>query len=350
MSRFLLALLCVGWFLPGCSPPAAEEDQAEVEPLVTVKVARAELRDVTLTVEAPATLHPRAVAQIAARVTSPIRTLAVGKGDRVTKGQVLATLENRDLLAQQVDAEAALGQTQQIYERRKALFEEGAIPERELLVSKTDWEKARAHIELIRAQLAFTELESPFDGVVTDQFLYPGDMAKPDAPIFTVMDIAVAVARAQVPEGEAAAVRVGQEATFVSTDAAGEPGQGRVRVVSAAVDPARRTVEVWCEIPNRDGRLLPGTFGTLNIRTGTAPDSVVVPAPAVEFEEGSRRGTVLVVDGERIAHRRAVVCGESFDGRVQVVEGLKDGETVVVEGGYGLPDGTHVRFEETGAR
>jgi RND family efflux transporter MFP subunit len=309
---------------------------------VAVKVARAELRDVTLTVEAPATIHPRAVAQIAARVTAPIRSLAAGKGDRVTEGEVLATLDNRDLLAQIDDAEAVLRQAQGIYQRRKDLFAEGAIPERELIISKTDLEKAQAHLELTRAQLAFTELTSPFAGVITDQFLYPGDMAKPDTPIFTVMALSPAVARAQVPESKVAAVKVGQRAVFSPADPIGDVPEGRIRVVSAAVDPARRTVEVWCEIPNGDGRLHPGAFGSVSIRTGTAPGSVVVPSSAVELEEGSRRGTVLVVDDKSIAHRRQVECGETFDGMIQVVQGLESGETVVVEGGYGLPDGTPV--------
>lgn len=351
MTRYLplLGSLCLWGVSLGCAPPAVDEAPPEVEPEVAVKVTRAELRDVVLTVEAPATIHPRAVAQIAARVTARIRSLAVGKGDRVKEGEVLAKLEDRDLLAQLADAEAVLQQAQAIYQRRKDLFEEGAIPERELLTSKTDQEKARAQIELIRAQLAFTELTSPSAGVVTDQFLYPGDMAKPDTPIFTVMDRSVAVARAQVPEPAVAAVRVGQRAAFVPADPIEAIPEGRIRVVSAAVDPARRTVEVWCEIPNGDGRLHPGAFGSLSIRTGTAPGSVVVPSPAVELEEGSRRGTVLVVDEKSIAHRRQVECGEAFDGLVQVVRGLEAGETVVVEGGYGLADGTHVTVAVTAA-
>jgi cobalt-zinc-cadmium efflux system membrane fusion protein len=175
-------------------------------------------------------------------------------------------------------------------------------------------------------------------------------MAKPDAPIFTLMDVSIVVARAQVPESAVGAVRVGQRAVFLPTDGTGEPPEGRIGVVSAAVDPARRTVEVWCDIPNGDGRLHPGTFGTLRVETGTLPGTVVVPISAVELEEGSRRGTVLVVGENAVAHRREVECGESFDGLVPVLSGLGGGESVVVEGGYGLPDGTPVTTEANEAR
>jgi RND family efflux transporter MFP subunit len=348
--RYLTAVtcfVCLTMLLVGCSREA-DEGGADVQPLVAVKVARAELRDVTLTVRAPATVHPRAVAQIAARVTAPIRSLDAAKGDRVKQGEIVATLENRDLLAQIDDAEAVLQQTEANYERRKYLFDEGAIPERDLLAAKTDLEKARAHVDLVRAQLAFTKLESPFDAVITEQFLYPGDMAKPDTPIFTVMDVSVVVARAQVPESEVGKVRIGQRAVFLPTDPVGEIPDGRIRVVSADVDPARRTVEVWCDIPNGERRLHPGSFGSLRIEIATAPQSVVVPSSAVELEEGSTSGTVLVVDDENIAHRQAVECGERFDDVVRVERGLNGGEMVVVEGGYGLPDGTPVTFTSDG--
>jgi len=146
-----------------------------------------------------------------------------------------------------------------------------------------------------------------------------------------------------VPESEAAAIRAGQSGLFVPADSPEESYEGRVTVVNRAVDPARQAIEVWCEIPNTETRLLTGAFGELRILTATSPKSVVVPLAAVEFAEGTRKGTVLVVDDQRVAHRREVAGGEVFDGKVQIVEGLKGGEAVIVEGGYGLPDGTSVR-------
>jgi multidrug efflux pump subunit AcrA (membrane-fusion protein) len=86
----------------------------------------------------------------------------------------------------------------------------------------------------------------------------------------------------------------------------------------------------------------------VEILIGTAPRSVVVPREAVEFASGTRKGAVLVVDEAKIAHRRAVEGGELFDAKVQITQGLAAGEVVVVEGGYGLPDGTAVRLAEDG--
>lgn len=321
----------------------APHEQPEAKPVVAVKVAKAGLADLRLTVRAPATVYPRQQANVAARITAPIHELRARKGDRVAAGQVLALLDGRDLEAQRDDAAATLGQAQRVSERRQALFAEGAIPERELLVSQTELAQAKARFELIQTQLRYTELQSPFAGVITEQFLYPGDIAKPEAPVFTVADLAVAVARAQVTEAEAGALRVGQAGVFHPAEAGEESFEGRVSVVNMAVDPGRRTVETWIDIPNRAGRLRAGAFGTAEIVTGMAPASVVVPLEAVEFKSGTRKGTVLVVDEKQVAHRRDVEAAAVSEGRVQVVEGLAAGETVVVEGGYGLADGTAVR-------
>jgi RND family efflux transporter MFP subunit len=339
MTRRIDAL--AGLLLLGaCSP----HERPEVKPVVAVKVAKAELADLRLAVSAPATVYPRQQANVAARITAPIRELRARKGDRVVAGQVLALLDSRDLEAQRDDAAATLGQAQQVSERRQALFAEGAIPQRELLASQTELAQAKARFELIQAQLRYAELQSPFSGVITEQFIYPGDIAKPEAPVFTVADLSVAVARAQVPEAEAGALRVGQIGVFHPTEEGEEPFEGRVSVVNMAVDPGRRTVETWIDIPNGAGRIRAGAFGTAEIVTGMAPASVVVPLAAVEFKSGTRKGSVLVVDEKQVAHRRDVEAAPVSGGRARVVDGLAAGETVVVEGGYGLADGTAVRL------
>ena len=379
-------LLLASLTLFGC----ASQEDSPPKPVVEVKVARAELADVRISVQAPAVVFPREQANIASKITAPIRRLGARKGDRVTAGQVLVRLENRDLIAQRVEAldrargqvasaAAALNQTQKFYERRLRLFEQGAIPNRDLLVAQTELAQAKANYEvakkfldllenpprekeiqagqggldaektrlsLLNALLEFTEIRSPFSGTITEQFLYPGDMAKPESPIFTVMDLSLAIARAQVPESEVEAIHRSQSCTFETPDHPGAKSQGRISVVNQAVDPARRTVEVWCEISNSRLTLRAGVFGSLTVITATAPKSVVVPKAAVQLIEGTHRGTVMVVGPGNLASRKEVETGEVFDRKVQIKQGLNAGELVIIEAGYGLPDGTQVRWAE----
>ncbi len=407
--RIIITILCC-LPLADCRSHSAEEPAPK--PVVEVKLAKAEIADLVLAVHAPATIFPREQANIAARITARITKLNARKGDRVAAGQVLATLENRDLIAQRdearasiTDAEAnlqktaagtvptdlerargqvetaraALNQAQKIYDRRKSLFEQGAIPQRELLVSETELaqaktayevaqrslellrnqssdrdiriaqshvEQARARLAGINAQLEFTEIRSPFAGVITEQMMFPGDMAKPDAPIFTIMNLSVAIARAQTPEADARTVRQGQACSFALTDQSEILFAGRITTINQAVDPARRTVEIWCEIPNGQARLKGGDFGTASITTGVARQSVVVPVAAVQFADEGKKGTVMVVDSKNIAHTKEVETGEVVEGKVQIIAGLKGDETVIVEGGYSLPDATEVHKKE----
>jgi HlyD family secretion protein len=113
--------------------------------------------------------------------------------------------------------------------------------------------------------------------------------------------------------------------------------------VNRAVDPARRTVEVWSQIPGQPKDLRSGVFARIKIITGTLPGSIVVPVAAVQFEEGTRKGSVMIVDGKSIAHKREVETGEKTGEKVRITNGITPGELVIVEGGYGLPDGTEVR-------
>jgi HlyD family secretion protein len=279
-------------------------------------------------------------------------------------------------------AEAAYNQARAIYEKRQELFKLGAIPQRELLVSQTDlattktnYDVAKRSLELLEnqsrdrdikiaesrlgqaqarlqgsdAQVAYTTIVSPSSGTITEQFMYAGDMAKPDMPIFTVMDLSGAVARAQVPEAEAGALRLGQGCSFQSADNADAKYQGRISVINRAVDTARRTVEVWCEIAKPPSTLRAGVFGQASMLTATKR-GVVVPQPALQLNEGTHSGWVMTVDSKNIAHKSEVEAGEIADGKVQILKGLKPGENVITQGAYGLPEGTEVKLGAGGEK
>ncbi|MBI4906391.1 MAG: efflux RND transporter periplasmic adaptor subunit [Acidobacteria bacterium] len=409
MTKYLsIAAACLA--ISACG--GKHEEEAPVKPVVTVKVARAEMADIRRTVQSPGTVFPREQVNIAARLTAVVESLGARKGDAVSKGQVLVRLQNRDLAAQRqeavagvadaeatfqkmtsgtlpadverargqvISADAALKQAQKFYDRRKDLFDKGAIPNKDVVQSQTDLaqaksahdvaskslqllesqsrekdiqiaqsrlDAAKARLALIEAQLAFAEIRSPMNGTVTEQFLYPGDMAKPDSPIFTLMDLSVAIARAQVPESEAAGVRLQQTCSFTSGDSSGAAHTGRVAVINQSVDAARRTVEVWCEIPNGSHTLRGGTFGSVTIATGAASRGILVPLAAVQFEEGTRKGVVMVALASNKAEKREVEAGNTYGAMVEIRKGVKEGDPVIIEGGYSLPENAEIHWSD----
>lgn len=187
--RAIPVVLCIA-VLCSCSKPKEETPE---KPVVVVKVARAEAADVPRVITAPATVFPREQANVSARITAPIRELRVHKGDNVSAGQVLAVLENRDLTAQHQETQAAVSdaeanlrktetgtvpadverargqvetsraafdQAQKNYDRRRNLFTQGAIPQKDLLQSETELATAKANYEVAQKSLDFLQRQS----------------------------------------------------------------------------------------------------------------------------------------------------------------------------------------------
>ena len=272
-------------------------------------------------------------------------------------------------------ARALLNQAQKVFERRKALFDQGAIPQRELLLSETELstantnfsvatrslalleqqsqgqdirmaearvEQAKGRLASSSAQLQFAELRAPFSGVITEQFQYAGDLGQPSSPIFTLVDLTVVTARAQVPEEDADRNSKGQACQFLGSGSEPASIQGRVSVINRAVDAQRRTVEVWCEINQPPAPVRSAAFGGVVFQTGHILKTVLVPVTALQLEEGTRKGIVMVVDAKQIAHRKEVEVGDLMGEKRVVLSGLQAGETVITVGGYELPDATQV--------
>lgn len=161
------------------------------------------------------------------------------------------------------------------------------------------------------------------------------------------MDISKLIARAQISETDAVSVRVGQHCRFFVSDANQTSWAGRITVVNAAVDPSRRTVESWCEISPPAEGLKSGLFGAVEIETGSIPGALTIPVAAVNLQEGTNHGSVLVVDKESVGRLRQVETGRRIGDSIQVQSGLRAGDVVATVGAYGVQDGTHVRVSDS---
>ncbi len=404
-TRALMSLLLVlvTALLVSCS-----KKPEETEPIVTVQTAVAQRGAIQQIISAEAVLFPHDQAAITPKVIAPVRTFYVNRGSRVTCGQVVAVLENRDLAAAEVEnkgtyeqAQAAYGletssalpeewqkaeldlktakdaydAQQKVYDSRLILFQQGALPRKQLdesavalVQAKSQYEMAEKHLSALQsvgkqdqlksargqltsakgkyegaaAQLAYTEIRSPINGVVTDRPSYPGETPPPGTPLLTIMDTSSVIARAHIPQNDAAVLKPGDVATI--TAAGGGRVQGKVTLISPALDPNSTTVEVWIEAANPDGRLRPGTTVNVQMVAQTLNDAVVVPASAL-LKTPDGQTTVMIVHSDR-ADQVSVETGVRQGDRLQITKGLSGGETVIVSGAYGLPDNTKVKIAE----
>jgi HlyD family secretion protein len=277
-------------------------------------------------------------------------------------------------------AKQTLEAEQKLYDSRQDLYKQGALPRKDLnqagvslTQARNQYELAQRHLDALmavskqqelksaagqlqsakgkylgaEAQLSYSEIHSPIGGVVTDRPLYPGEMAAAGTPLLTVMDTSSVIARAHIPQEQAALLKVGDKATVIVSGAVpGEDGpiEGKVTVVSPALDPNSTTVEVWVQVKNPKGRLRPGTSVRISMLARAVPNSVVIPAAALlTAPDGS--SYVMAVGSDNRAHQKTVKTGIRQGDQVQILDGLAEGDRVVASGAYGLPDNTRIRVE-----
>jgi HlyD family secretion protein len=273
-------------------------------------------------------------------------------------------------------AQQALEAQEKVYQSRQQLFAEGALPRKELDQSRVDITQARnqaaiakQHLDALmaigkqqqlkaaagqlesakgkylgaQAQLSYSEIRSPIDGVVTDRPLYPGEMATAGTPIVTVMDISSVIAKAHIPQADAALLQAGDEGTMTVAGLE-QPITGTVTVVSPALDPNSTTVEIWLEAKNPKRELKPGTSVQLSLTAKTVKDALVVPAAAV-ITALDGTSAVMIAGSDGRAHQKAVKLGIRQADDVQLVDGVAASDRVVVNGAYGLPDNTRIKVE-----
>jgi RND family efflux transporter MFP subunit len=405
---------------------ACSSDTGEQQPVVPVQIVVVEKSTMQQKITADAVLFPVAQSAIPAKISAPVKRFLVNRGSHVRAGQLLAVLENRDLAAAaqenkgafeqaqaqsktttasdlpqelqkaQLDAQAAkqtLEAQQKVFDSRQDLFQQGALPRKELDQAGVDLTNARNQYEIAQkhldglnavgkqatlksaagqlesaqgkyagaaAQLSYSEIRTPISGVVTERPLYPGEMAAAGTPLVTVMDISRVIAKAHIPQASAALLKVGDKAS-IEVPGMDQPFSGKVTIVSPALDQGSTTVEVWVQARNPGEHLKPGTSVQVSMIARSVPDALSVPAAALlTAPDGT---TSVMVAGscdsnqkdktqkatDQCAHQKTVKTGIREEDRIQIVEGLQAGDRIVATGAYGLPDNSKIISAESQA-
>lgn len=351
---------CGGGSAPQAAAPVAV-------PPVDVAAVTAQAGTLEATLELSGNLAPRARVGVKPRVPGAIERVLVDIGAAVREGQTLATIDRREIDAQAdaatasvavatagVDAaEAGLSNATTELERARNLFEKGALPRQRLDAADTANKAALAQRELARASLAQaqaaqrrarevqrdTTLTSPVAGHVVERNYDPGAMPG-DLPVVVIADLRVLKLEAGVSELEAGRLKVGMPAEVIVQARSGEKYVGELAAIAPEVNERNRHFRIEIRVPNPEAVLLSGMYATARIVTERATGGVIVPREAVTTRAGKR--VALVVTGDTV---KAVDVTEGLsDGqRIQILTGLKAGDTVVADARRQLADGTRVR-------
>jgi len=404
----LVLKLLFGWAMAAVLTLAGCKKEEPPAPEVTVQAEQPELGAISEHISGDAILAPLAQAAIQPKISAPVKKFFVQRGAKVKAGQLLAVLENADLVGGAQDnkgayeaaqaayatatraqipedvqkaetdfaqAKANLDLNTSIVNNRKQLFAEGAIPGRDLdtaqaalVQAQAAYDTASKHLESMQkvnreaelktargqltsaegkykaaaAQVGYTEIRSPINGVVTDRPLYAGETPAGGSPLITVMDTSSLLAKAHIAQSLAQQIKLGDEAT-ITVPGLADPVPAKVALISPALDAGSTTVEIWLKADNKKGNLKVGTPVKVSITGRTVENALKVPVSSIlTGEDGTK--SVMVVGPDSTAQKKPVQTGIQDGDDIQITQGLTASDMVIATGAYGLDKGTKVKI------
>ena len=373
-SVFIGIVIGLTLLICGCQNSGSEEKIApkarKVAEPATVKVVAVKRGDISVPISATGTIFPEYESKIGPKISGTIEIVYVDEGDQVRKGQILAQLDQKDLLiavrqgqaavrvaeAQLKEAEVKVRNLRRERERLANLFKKNVISQQRYDDIDTAYSMAVVRVEVIRAQilscrenlamaeqkLKDTVIVAPFSGLIVKRFINQGEFVStmPPSPLFLIMNIDRVKTEIGLPEVHLARINIGNPVEVKVDTYPGITFTGKISTINPMVDPVSRAFKIKVEIPNKDHRLKPGMFARAKIYPEIHKDALIVPFKSVMKREGNT--VVFVVEGDRV-RLRAVTAGIDNEREIEVIDGLGEGEEVVIEGHYGMADKTKVR-------
>lgn len=311
------------------------------ERVVPVEISVARLETAARSVSATGTVEPIRSVGINSQLSGAVLRVTVEEGDRVAPGTLLAQLDSRELEAQLASAEAALEVARRAADRAERLRAQRIITDAEYERDQAALTAARAARDQLRTRVGFATVRAPIAGLVIEKRVERGDIVSAQTRLFTLADVSTLVVRVPVSELDVTALREGTSVDVTLDALPGRDITGRIRRIFPAADTASRLVPVEVALIGAGSRAVKPGF-LARVRFHLDPRENVLMVPDRALVENSGGAAVFVVRGEQATLRR-VRRGGTYDGRVEILDGIAAGDTVVVAGNTMLRDGATVR-------
>ncbi|WP_026893536.1 efflux RND transporter periplasmic adaptor subunit [Clostridiisalibacter paucivorans] len=380
----LVMVIAIVWNLTGC---ASKEVSSESEPLKPAKVVEVKVDNYAQDMEISGNVKPGKLIKAAFKVPGVVDFIYVEEGDRVVEGQSLMSLQSHDYelnvtatkaqyeaLEQKSasavksainQAEANLNFVKTQHERVKRLYEKGAVAKKTLEeietalvvaenkhqealdaegISETQLKQAKAAWDLAASKLTDTVLKSPINGTVIKTIFESGETIAPGYPAVVLGKLDELEVEIGVPDNMVKNITIGDEVDVLIYGLDLET-KGTVKNIDTTADQQTRTFGVKINIDNKDLIIKPGMIAKVKIQPKNKEDmkGILLPVDSViKYTEGA---VVFVVNEESVVEERPVQTGEVIKDKIKILQGLNEGEKVVVEGQYKLKSGDKVKLE-----
>ena len=334
----------------------ADETERESVPTVAVVHPTAEKPDEELVL--PGTLQAYEESPIFARTNGYLLRWYKDIGSRVTQGELLADIDtpevDQELMQvranrQQIVAQMDLAKINA--DRYVGLRKTDSVSQQEADQQSSGYQQAKANLEAADATVrrleqleSFKHVYAPFSGVLTKRNVDPGALINAGGTgkeLFDIAKVDPLRVYVSVPQNYAPAIKPGMEAWVSLQELPGEKFKGTVARTAQSIDPVTRTLLTEVDVPNRDGRLLPGSFGEVHFRAGVDAQKLTIPVNAMLFrQEGPR---VAVVDSDGKVHLRPIIIGKDYGTTLEILGGVEAGDSIIVNPADSLEEGQKVR-------
>jgi membrane fusion protein (multidrug efflux system) len=335
---------------PGCKK---DEGKTSEERVMNVKVSTVDKKSFRPFVSTIGTLKPYEEVIVSSEVDGIAKNIRVDEGTSVSRGMLLAEISETDYRLEVKrseavlrQAEAGLANSKLEYERKASLYKEELVTKQQfddisarIAVSDGDLDRAKAGLSLAKEKLAKTRIYSPLRGFVKEKKVTTGDYVRNGTPLLWVIQSDPIKLSFTVPEKEVGKLKTGQDVVFRVDSFPDREFKGRVRNIYPSLEERTRTLQVEALVPNHDNRLKPGLFAKVTLYTGEARDVVVVPVTAILYDNAKVK--VFVAEGN-VAREKEIKIGNKYGEFLEIAEGLKQGEIIVVAGQNNLSEGVKI--------
>lgn len=273
----------------------------------------------------------------------------VKEGQKVSKGQVLARIDDGGLSSQlaQLKVQEALAKT--TFERQQRLWEQKIGSEIQFLEAKANYEAVKNSVDQLRSQLGKTVVNAPFSGIIDEIFTDQGEVVAPgQSKLFRLINLSEMYITTDVPESYLGKIMKGTE-VMVEIPAAGINFKSKVEQVGNFINPANRTFEIKVAVPG-DQQVKPNLIATVKINDYSAENAIVIPENVIQ-KNAAGENVAFVVEPENdsigYARKRIVTTGSSYKDSIEVMEGIKAGEMLITEGSRNIHDGQRIKFSNS---
>jgi RND family efflux transporter MFP subunit len=332
---YLVAAICL-LTTTGCSKTKTAEEKAAVE----VKTESIVKTEVCTGQSFSGTIEEASASTLSFSVGGTVNTIAVSAGERISKGQLIATLDPTQVQSALDVAAATLEQAQDAYERLASLRENNSLPEIQWVDAESKLKQAQSTYNISKKNLNDTRLYAPFSGYVKDKSVEVGTNVMPGSPVINLVRIDNVKVCISVPETEISKISIGNTVKIEVPALGNRTFVGKVTEKGVSANPLSRSYEVKALVNNADNALLPGMLCTLYLGNNETEQAILVPTSVVQLDSSNQQ-FVWTVNADK-AERKYVTLGQFSGDKVVVTSGLTVGDNLIVEGHQKVSDNMKV--------